>query len=154
MEQKRKINRRIQKINYLLLIILNLHYQLYHNFMEMSIIKKIKQNSLLIENLMKNSRDLEVLFLSTKLTKKKHFVINGVHAQNYNFTKNFTKSLIKISSKEFLKLLNSGKVNFLIHLNNNTTCKKLFLFSYGPFWILTTIVFCLSAVHNILKYQA
>lgn len=25
--------------------------------------------------------------------------------------------------------------------------------SYGPFWIHTTVVFCLGAVHNMIQYQ-
>lgn len=34
-----------------------------------------------------------------------------------------------------------------------TICNYKFILSYGPFWIHTTIVFCLGAVHNILQYQ-
>jgi hypothetical protein len=39
-------------------------------------------------------------------------------------------------------------------LMNSMICKlSYFIFSYGPFWIYTTVVFCLSAVPNILLYQ-
>ncbi len=33
------------------------------------------------------------------------------------------------------------------------TCNNWLILSYGPFWIHTTIVFCLGAIHNILQYQ-
>lgn len=55
--------------------------------------------------------------------------------------------------KELNQTWNFGMEDFSNLLLKIMTCNNCLILSYGPFWIHTTIVFCLGAVHNILQYQ-
>lgn len=79
---------------------------------------------------------------------------NSVPAHNLNTIKTFSKSLVMMSKKESEPICYFGKEASSNQRTKNTTCNHLFSQSYGPFWIHTTVVFCLGAVHNMLKYQA
>lgn len=145
---------RMEKINYLLLIRISQIFHHYPNYIQTLIVRRLYLNSLLIGSLMANNKSLEVQFSLIKVTSNKLGVISYVHVLNCSSTRIILKSIVKMLLKEFLLLENFGKENSLILLNRTMTCKYVCYLSYGPFWILTTIVFCLSSVHNILKYQA
>lgn len=56
-------------------------------------------------------------------------------------------------SKESFVISNFGQEASSIHLNKTTTCTLIKKYRYGPFWLYTTMVFIVGAVHNVLLYQ-
>ena len=79
---------------------------------------------------------------------------SSVLAPNSNTIRNIFKLPIPKLKIESSNVLNFGRVNFSSLRIKNTICMFLDYFSYGTFWIYTTIVFCISAVQNIIRYQS
>lgn len=77
---------------------------------------------------------------------------NVAHVQTLRITRNFFMLQMLMLLKESNQIFSFGSQGSSKKINS-TICKKYNLFSYGPFWILTTVIFCLSAVPNILNYQ-